>query len=204
MWKYTCINHPFEPFIPKGAKTLVIGTFPTRSGNFQFPFYYSGKDNRFWPVMENVYRLRFKHHAGKNAVDERKEFLASKQIGITDMLLKCYRLAEKSQDKHLYPILLNDIFSILDQHDSIDCLLLTSRTEVYGALGLLNIHFQSEGRTLEYPVRNRHNILEGGFQHNTRNIEILVPISPSPSAEKSADLETLIEMYKLCLIEIRK
>jgi len=37
-------DHPFEPFIPKGAKTLVIGTFPTRSENFQFPFYYSAKD----------------------------------------------------------------------------------------------------------------------------------------------------------------
>ena len=154
--------------------------------------------------MESVYGLRFKHHSGNSAVEERKEFLASKQIGITDMLLKCYRLAEKSQDKHLHPILLNDIFSILDQHDSINCLLLTSRTEVYGALGLLNMYFQREGKTFEFPVRNRHNILEGGFRHNNRDIEILVPISPSPSAEKSADLETLIQMYTLCLIDVRK
>jgi G:T/U-mismatch repair DNA glycosylase len=204
MWKYTCLDHPFKTFIPTGVKTIVVGTFPTRPSNFQFPFYYSGKDNRFWAVMESVYGLRFKHHSGNSAVEERKEFLASKQIGITDMLLKCYRLAEKSQDKHLHPILLNDIFSILDQHDSINCLLLTSRTEVYGALGLLNMYFQREGKTFEFPVRNRHNILEGGFRHNNRDIEILVPISPSPSAEKSADLETLIQMYTLCLIDVRK
>jgi len=200
MWRYSHLDHPFEAFVPAGAKRLVIGTFPTRTSNFQFPFYYSGKENRFWPVMEGVYNVKFKHQSGAAAVTERKEFLTEKRIGITDMLLKCYRLTEKSQDEYLHPILLNDIFKIIDLHDSIECLLLTSRTEVYCALGLLNMYFLNKGNRLDYPVRNRHNILEGSFRYRDKSREILVPISPSPSAEKSADLNELIDMYKLCLL----
>jgi G:T/U-mismatch repair DNA glycosylase len=203
MWKYPCLNHPFESFVPSKAKTLVIGTFPTRSVNFQFPFYYSGKNNRFWPVMEGVFELKFQFHSGKPAVDERKDFLASKGIGITDMISKCYRLAEKSQDIHLYPIAMNDIFALLDKHNSIESILLTSRTEIYGALGLLNTYFLQRDMKLESLNKNRHNILEGSFNYHGREIEILVPISPSSSAEDSADLETLIKMYKLCLLETK-
>ena len=200
MWKHAVIDHPFETFIPNGTTTLIIGTFPTRTENFQFPFYYSSKDNRFWPTMEGVFEFRFEHFKGVPAVEERRKFLTSKRIGITDMLLKCYRLAHKSQDIHLHPILLNPIFSLLDQHDSIECLLLTSRTEVYGALGLLNMYFAMEGQELNYPIRNHHNVLEGSFRYGNKNIEILVPISPSPSAEKIADQKALIKMYKLCLL----
>lgn len=200
MWKYSCLNHPFETFVPTGAKTLIVGTFPTRPTNLRYQFFYSSETNRFWPVMEGVFGIKFQHHSGVRAVNERKEFLTEKRIGITDMLLKCYRLAEKSQDKHLHPILLNDIFLLLDKHTTIECLLLTSRTEIYGALGLLNMYFLSEGRKLDYPLKNGHNILEGSFSHQNKDVELLVPISPSTSAEESADLETLIKMYKLCLL----
>jgi hypothetical protein len=42
---------------------------------------------------------------------------------------KCYRKNNFSTDENLFPIILNDIFSILDQYNSINRIILTSRTE---------------------------------------------------------------------------
>jgi len=195
--KYLCLSHPFETYIPTDAKYLVIGTFPTRQINWDFDFYYSNSDNRFWPIMEGISRTQFQKKIGKPAIEERKQFLKQRQIGITDMLQKCYRLVEKSGDEHLYPIVLTDIFSLLEKHDTIESLVLTSRTEVFGALGLLKTYFIQKGTVMEAIQRNSHNILEGCFSHNGKDYEILVPLSPSSRQDK-ADLPDLIKMYKLC------
>ena len=33
-------THPFVPFIPEGAKVLMLGTFPPASHRWCMPFYY--------------------------------------------------------------------------------------------------------------------------------------------------------------------
>lgn len=177
---YEIESHPFEPCIPTNAQFLIIGTFPTHRNNLLFPFFYSGKDNSFWNIMEQVFNCTFKNDSGEKAVIERQLFLASKKIGITDMLKMCYRKNCCSTDENLFPIILNDIFSLLDEHKSVRRLVLTSRTEIHGALGLLKTYFLQKGIILDEPVKTRDKMLEGRFNHNGREIEILVPYSPSP------------------------
>lgn len=195
--RYNPLLHPFETYIPPDAKYLVLGTFPTRQKNWNFDFYYSNPDNRFWPILEGVFEKRFVNASGGSAKDERKQFLEKNKIGITDMLRQCYRLEETSGDEHLYPIVLTDIFSLLDTNRSIETLILTSRTEVFGALGLLKTYFLQQGRILETPHHNSHNILEGWFAFNRKDYEVLVPLSPSSRQDK-ADLSQLISMYRIC------
>ncbi len=203
-WKkdsYEIEVHPFETFVPLNAKYLIIGTFPTHKNNFRFKFFYSGKDNSFWNIIEKVFKYTFKHNEGEKAVEERKEFLQSYSIGITDMHEKCYRKNNYSTDENLFPIILKDIFAILDEHSSIERLILTSRTEVFGALGLLKTYFLQRGLELEQPERQKDKVLEGIFLYKEREIAILVPYSPSARVFESNNItpEAVVQMYRRCL-----
>lgn len=202
-WKkdtYEIEEHPFETYVPSNAKFLIIGTFPTHPSNFRFKFFYSGKKNSFWNIIEKVFNHSFKYNEGDKAVEERKTFLKSKTIGITDMHEKCYRKSN-SADENLFPIILKDIFSILDEHTAINRIILTSRTEVFGALGLLKTYFLQKGLELEQPEKREDKVLVGSFIYNEREIEVLVPYSPSATIFKSNNItpEEVVQMYRHCL-----
>jgi G:T/U-mismatch repair DNA glycosylase len=63
-------EHPFKTFVPPNAKYLIVGTFPTHKNNFRFKFFYSGKDNSFWNIIEKVFNHTFKYNEGEKAVEE--------------------------------------------------------------------------------------------------------------------------------------
>jgi G:T/U-mismatch repair DNA glycosylase len=199
--KFSIEDHQFDIVVPSGAKHLIIGTFHTHPDNFSYPFYYSGKENMFWVIMGKVFDHRFSHPNGDLAAEERKRFLLERKIGITDMIKKCYRRNHSSSDTDLFPIILNDILSVLDRHSAIDTLIFTSRTEVFGALGLFKTFLLQKGLELMEPKKRSDRILEAGFARNGRNYKILVPYSPSPRLlkENRTTLAELVSMYKTCL-----
>lgn len=199
--KWEVCHHPFELFfIPPNADKLVIGTFPTYHKNYQatFNFFYGGETNPFWEVFGKVYNKQFKHYAGELAVKERKQLLIDNKVGITDMLKICYRKNGSSKDQDLYPIDLNDVFDLLDKNTCISRLILTSRTEVYGALGLLETYFLQKGLELKKGKIRPDKIMETNFDYLGRNIQVLIPYSTSPTNTHSTP-ELLFEMYKYCL-----
>lgn len=199
---YEVEEHPFETYIPSNATRLIIGTFPTYKDNYKVNFFYSGQDNLFWNVLENVFNTELIYNEGEIAVIERKKLLKDNNIGITDMLLKCYRKNKWSSDESLFPIVHNDIFEILKTNRAIRTLVLTSRTKIYGALGLLETLFLQRSIDFDWPVKRKDNILEGKFEFNRTTYNILVPYSPSPRLIKGGitTKADLIEMYRCCLI----
>ena len=90
-------KHPFEPFIPKEATKLIIGTIPPQ--RFCIPdgklekedvkFYYGSKDNYFWEIMGIVFKRTFTFENTLKSIEERKSFLTEISIGITDMVESC-------------------------------------------------------------------------------------------------------------------
>lgn len=197
----TIEDHQFDTFIPEHAKQLIIGTFHTHPQNFRFRFYYSGKDNLFWSIIERVFEKHFIHSNDDLAVTERKNLFREKNIGITDMVQKCYRFNNSSSDENIYPIILRNIFLILEEHTTIDTLIFTSRTEVFGALGLFKTFFLQRGLQLGQITRRTDKILEGHFASSGKNYKILVPFSPSPRliSENRTTIDELVSMYKTCL-----
>lgn len=197
-------KHPFKQLIKPDTKYLVIGTFPAQKKNLQYQFFYSGKRNNFWKIIEGVYNHQFVHNNLGAAVFEREVFLQSKQIGMTDMHEVCWRNGYSAEDSALYSIKLRDIFSILTEFPSIERLILTSRTKGYGVVGLLETYFIQQGK--QFPsLKVRHDkIMIGEFVHNERRIEILVPYSPSPrlTDEGRTTIPELIKMYGYCLQEL--
>jgi len=152
MSTFEYLEHPFPTFIKPSARTLVVGTFPTAKKNRTFNFYYASKTSKFWGLMEDVFQKSFRHHSGIDAIQERRRFLETSKIGITDMHQSCYRKNDSSKDEDLYSVELTDIFKILDEYPCIDRLVFTSRTEAVGALGLFQTYRHKKGLN---PIRTK-------------------------------------------------
>ncbi|MDE5997984.1 MAG: uracil-DNA glycosylase family protein, partial [Muribaculaceae bacterium] len=43
-------THPFPPFLPKGAKVLMMGTFPPGEHRWSMNFYYPNPINDYWRI----------------------------------------------------------------------------------------------------------------------------------------------------------
>ena len=42
--------HPFEPFLPQGARILMLGTFPPSEKRWSMKFYYPNFINDMWRI----------------------------------------------------------------------------------------------------------------------------------------------------------
>ena len=49
--KISVERHPFEPFLPEGARMLFLGSFPPQPHRWSMPFYYPNWQNDFWRIM---------------------------------------------------------------------------------------------------------------------------------------------------------
>ena len=115
-------NHPFEAFIPIDSKSLIIGTIPPQRfclNNINlYPcdvnFYYGSKDNHF---------IKFTYENNLIAIQERKDFLSSIGIGITDIIKSCIHKNSSSSDNDLVSIEFKNIKELLKNSSSIDTLI---------------------------------------------------------------------------------
>lgn len=48
-------THPWDPFIPDGAKVLIMGTFPPQPKRWAMDFYYPNRTNDFWFMMGLIF-----------------------------------------------------------------------------------------------------------------------------------------------------
>ncbi|MGB0656824.1 MAG: uracil-DNA glycosylase family protein, partial [Flavobacteriaceae bacterium] len=94
MWLH---QHPFEPFLPKEATHLIVGTLPPPRfsyGNLKpgdVPFCYGSIDGQLWPILDRMYSLDLRFENSAAAVEERKAFLNQTKLGICDIVAHCYR-----------------------------------------------------------------------------------------------------------------
>ena len=47
----TVEHHPFEPFLPAGARLLMLGTFPPSEKRWTMKFYYTNFTNDMWRII---------------------------------------------------------------------------------------------------------------------------------------------------------
>lgn len=193
-------GHPYPDLLPLGMKILIIGSFPSKARKY-FEDFYGSRRNQFWPIISSVFRHEFVHKTGSPAAEERRRFLATQLIGLTDMLTACYRYNNLSGDESLFPISWKDILTILDKHPTITRLVFTGRQYITGPLGLFITYLHQLDKEIENLASNRLKNLIGMFYHNSRTIEIMVPYSPSARlAEKpDYDFEHMEKMYRECL-----
>lgn len=98
-------HHPWPPFLPKGAKVLIMGTFPPGSHRWNMDFYYPNLTNDFWKIMGLVLlgdkdALMVK---GKRCYDEPaiRTLMERSHIALSDTARAVRRLQGNASDKFL-------------------------------------------------------------------------------------------------------
>lgn len=112
-------THPWEPFIPEGAKVLIMGTFPPQRKRWSMDFYYPNRTNDFWKICGLIFLN------DKNALmnpdlktynlDRIKALMTEKHIALHDTVRKCRRLKGNASDKFLEVVEPVPLFSILEK-----------------------------------------------------------------------------------------
>lgn len=111
-------THPFEPFLPKTARLLMLGTFPPSPKRWCMDWYYPNYTNDMWRIMGLCFfgdKMRFVDEAGKTyRLDALKQFLAEKGIAIFDTCQRVRRTKGTASDKDLEVVEKADLDGMLN------------------------------------------------------------------------------------------
>ena len=110
-------KHPFEPFLPSGARILFLGSFPPQPHRWCMPFYYPNWINDFWRIMGLIHFGDKEHFCvpGEKRFDEAaiREFCSSAGLAFYDTASEVRRLKDNASDAFLEVVRATDIPALL-------------------------------------------------------------------------------------------
>lgn len=98
-------RHPWPPFLPEGAKVLIMGTFPPGNHRWSMNFYYPNRTNDFWKICGLLFLGNPDALYDKAAkcfdVDAIRKLMTDKHIALNDTGRAVRRLKGNASDKFL-------------------------------------------------------------------------------------------------------
>lgn len=108
------VYHTIKPVFDENSRVLILGSFPSVVSRKK-DFYYANPQNRFWKVMEAIFREEIK---------DRKDFCHRHHVALWDVIASCS--IQGSSDASITDVKVNDIA----------CLLAKTRVHVIFTTGL--------------------------------------------------------------------
>ena len=110
-------RHPLEPFLPEGARLLMLGSFPPPRRRWCMEFFYPNRTNMMWEIFGEVFfgdsqRLVDAEHKTFKRNDI-EALLKEKGIAIYDTATAVRRLSGNASDKDLQIVEKTDIPKLL-------------------------------------------------------------------------------------------
>ncbi len=98
-------HHPLKPFIPEGARVLMLGSFPPPTNRWSMNFFYPNFINDMWRIFGLIFKgdkLSLTDVPGKTfRLQEIVELLTERGIAIYDTATAVIRLNNNASDKFL-------------------------------------------------------------------------------------------------------
>lgn len=111
--------HPLEPFLPEGARLLMLGSFPPARSRWSMEFYYPNFQNDMWRVMGLVFygdRERFVAPDGRHFDREAVEtFCRERGIALSDTAAEVVRVRGNASDRFLEVVRPFDLAGMLER-----------------------------------------------------------------------------------------
>lgn len=111
--------HPLEPFLPEGARLLMLGSFPPKRERWSMDFYYPNFQNDMWRIFGLAFFGDKDHFldADRRRFDERalRDFLARKGVALCDTARSIVRRKDNASDKFLEVTETVDLASLLNR-----------------------------------------------------------------------------------------
>ena len=110
-------RHPFEPFLPEGAKMLFLGSFPPPEHRWSIPFYYPNWINDFWRIMGLLHFADKDHFCdtARKRFDEDAihRFCTDAGLAFYDTACEVRRLKDNASDAFLEVVEPTDLKALL-------------------------------------------------------------------------------------------
>lgn len=182
-------KHPYKPFIPENATKLIVGTLPPprfttrhlKEGDVDFC--YGSRDGLLWPVLDRLFDLNLKYEATEEAIQQRKQFLREKGIGICDTVESCRRDKIDASDLGMLEVELRDLITVLRENETIETLLFTGGNSKNGPEYFFRRHLKTHGLSLK--VVSAHVPRIHQFVLDGRLIHTVSLTAPSGSANRA-------------------
>lgn len=88
-------------------------------------FCYGSRDGYLWPILDKIFSLDLRYETTQLAVQQRKDFLKQRAIGICDIVASARRRTIDASDLGMQGAELRDLVQILKKHPKVDTLLFT-------------------------------------------------------------------------------
>ena len=110
-------EHPLQPFLPAGARVLMLGSFPPKHERWSMEFFYPNFNNDMWRIMGLLFYGVRDHFvvAGEKRFDRERveEFCRERGIAIFDTASTVRRLRDNASDAFLEVVEPTDIGALL-------------------------------------------------------------------------------------------
>ena len=112
-------RHPLEPFLPSGARLLMLGSFPPQRKRWSMDFFYPNLQNDMWRIVGHLF-FGDRHHflrPDRKAFDRERiaSFCAQCGIALYDTAEEVIRLKDNASDNFLEVVRETDLAALLDR-----------------------------------------------------------------------------------------
>lgn len=117
-------KHPLEPFLPEGARILMLGSFPPKRERWSMDFFYPNWINDMWRIWGLIFFSDKDHFVARSEdgsilkkFDREKcmEFASGKGIAMYDTASEVRRLKDNASDKFLEVVVPTDLNALLEK-----------------------------------------------------------------------------------------
>jgi G:T/U-mismatch repair DNA glycosylase len=202
-------KHPYPPFIPANATKLIVGTLPPprfSTGALKLDdvnFCYGSRDGQLWKILDTIFNLNLKYEDTQEAIDQRKEFLINRGIGICDIVESAQREKIDATDLGMSNLKLRKMIAYLKEYPKIDTLLFTGGKSKNGPEYLFRRLIKEKGLQLEMVSNEVPRIHQFSLCNSVQNeashriIKTVSLTAPSGSANRAVGSMDLYKQLKM-------
>lgn len=193
-------KHPYPPFLPDDCEKLIVGTLPPprfyngHLKNGDVDFCYGSIDGLLWKILNEIFDLQLEFDTTDYAIQQRKDFLSKRKIGICDIVDSCMRENIDASDVGMRNIKLRDLLYYLKKTPKVHTLLLTGGNSKNGPEYHLRNQLKEYQKRLT-PVETGHPKIHC-FEFENRTIKVVSLIAPSGSANRAIGSNPLYKLKK--------
>lgn len=202
-------QHPYPPFIQEDTTKLIVGTLPPprfSTGELlekDVDFCYGSYYNSLWLFIDAIHNLGLRYDNSQEAIEERKQFLIQRKIGVCDIVGSAEREKIDASDLGMKNIQLRDVVGYLKQYPNIDTLLFTGGNSKNGPEYFFRKHLKTYDLKLElvsnevprihqFELPNKRTCHSAFIAESTETEDESVTLSLSKCSEINSKLPTRI------------
>jgi len=150
-------THPLQPFLPKSAKILILGSFPPKKARWSMEFFYPNMQNDMWRIFGLIFYNNKEYFVTNKKFDaERiKEFCANNGIALYDTAKSIIRLKDNASDHFLEVVEKINLEKILLEIPQCKTIVVTGKKATDTILGIISTQEPEIGSFSEFEYIGR-------------------------------------------------